>query len=180
MKTVLIVISGLILVLDSFGQRQFIMWPIDEKTEKIVFSESVSVPGLTAASVYANAKKFVSNTFTGERDTIIQNDTAKILSGNGTFYIPIEQLGERGSGYISFTFIIWCRDNYYKYLLTDLKHFPLKPNAVFGGPLENEKAASGAVGFPAQYWNEQKAKCYYRIQTTIEKLKEAMQDEAGT
>ncbi|WP_170234037.1 hypothetical protein [Segetibacter aerophilus] len=45
---------------------------------------------------------------------------------------------------------------------------------VVGGPLENEKTVSGGILFPRQYWDEQKAKCYYKIQTMIEKLKLAM------
>ncbi|MCW3106359.1 MAG: hypothetical protein JWQ09_865, partial [Segetibacter sp.] len=39
-------------------------------------------------------------------------------------------------------------------------------------------AASNAMLFPPKYWYEEKAKCYYRIQTTIEQLKQAMAAEA--
>lgn len=172
-------ILGVFVGMHSFAQRrheEFIMWPTDAN-EKIVFTESVYMPEADINKLYFNARKFARNTFKGERDTIIENDTTKTLNCKSSFSIPVEELGERGKGYISFTLAIWCHNNSYKYLLTDLQHFGLKPDCVVGGPLENERAASGAMLFPPKYWNEEKAKCYYRIQTTIEQLKQAMAAE---
>lgn len=178
MKTVLPVICGLFLAFSSAAQREFIMWPTDANTNKIVFTESVYRSETNVATLYANARKFATNNFKGEKDIIILNDTTKTITCKSAFFIPVDELGERGKGYISFTLAVWCHNNSYKYNLTDLEHFPLHSNCVVGGPLENEKAASNAMLFPPRYWNAQKAKCYYRIQTTIEKLKQAMAAEA--
>lgn len=161
------------MVFSSSAQREFIMWPTDAN-DKIVFSESVFVPELDVNTLYANAVRFAKNNFKGIKDTIIQNDTTKTVFCKSAFFIPIEELGERGKGYISYTFAVWCHKNSYRYQMTDFQHFPLNADGATGGPLENEKAASGAMLFPPRYWNDEKAKCYYRIQTTIEKFKETM------
>lgn len=180
MKTVLVIL-GLLCAFHSSAQRrqeEFILWPTDVNTEKIVFTESVYSPQNDANALYANAKRFASIAFKAERDTVIHNDATKTITCRSAFYIPVEELGDRGKGFISFTFSIWCHKNSYRYALTDLQHFPLNADGVVGGPLENEKAASGAVLFPRQYWNAEKAKCYYHIQTTIERFKEAMNRQA--
>jgi len=174
MKTVLLVICGFFVAFNSFAQREFIMWPTDSKTDKILFTESVYNPEASLATLYGNAKKFATNNFKGEKDTIIPNDDTRTLTCKSAFFIPVEELGERGHGYISYTLTISCHQNSYKYVLSDFQHFGLNSNCVVGGPLENEKTASGPMAFPSRYWNAQKAKCYYRIQTTIEKLKQAM------
>lgn len=174
MKTMLLAVLGFFLPYNSSAQRNLIMWPTDSKTEKIVFSESVYIPKADVTTLYANAKKFATNSFKGEKDTIIQNDTTKTITCKSAFFIPVEELGERGKGYIKFDLVIWCHKNAYKYILSNFQHLPLNRDGVVGGPLENNKTASGPVLFPALYWNAQKAKCYYRIQTTIERLKQAM------
>jgi hypothetical protein len=181
MKTVMFVLTVLACGFHSSAQRReeaFIMWPTDTKTEKIVFTESVYVPQFDATTLYASAYKFVSRTFKGEKDTIVRNDTTKTITCRSSFFIPLEELGDRGKGFVRFTFSIWCHKNSYKYMMTDFEHVALNPDGVIGGPLENEKAVSGAMLFPRRYWNEQKAKCYYRIQTTIEQFKEAMSAKA--
>ncbi len=176
MKTVLSAIAGLIFTVSSFGQQRannYFIWPIDN-TDKIVFSEVVNMYGSDENTLYANAKHFAAKTFRGERDTIMQNDTTKTIVCKCAFNIPVPQLGERGEGFVSFTFSISCSKNFYKYSLTGLQHFPKNENGVIGGPLENDRAASGGMLFPPKYWEEEKAKCYYRIETTIEQLKEDM------
>ena len=178
MRTVLLVVCLMICAFNSSAQREYIMWPTDSKTDKIVFTESVYRPGANATTLYSNARQFITNNFKGEKDTIILNDSTKTAACRTAYFIPVPELGERGKGYISFTITIWCHNNSYKYNLSDFQHYGLTPDAVTGGPLENERAASGSVLFPGRYWNEQKAKCYYRIQTTIEILKQAM--SAGT
>lgn len=177
MKTVLVAVCTLFFSFHSSAQsrqEEYILWPTDANTEKIVFSESVFMPGATANILYANAIRFAKNAFKGEKDSIIQNDTTKTLFCKSAFFIPVEELGERGKGYISFSFSVWCHKNSYKYQITDFEHFPVNADGVVGGPLENDKAASGNMLFPPKYWNDQKAKCYYRVQTTIEQFKEAM------
>ena len=178
MKTVLLVMCGLVCAMNAMSQRGYIMWPTDSKSEKILFTESVYNPEANITTLYANAKKFAADNIKGEKDTIIVNEINKTLTCRGSIYLPVEELGERGYGYIGFTLMIWCRQNSYKYNFTDFEHHGLNADCVNGGPLENDKTASGPVLFPSRYWNAQKAKCYYRIQNTIEKLKHAMAEQA--
>jgi hypothetical protein len=174
MRTVLLLLSGLVFFFHVHGQRNLILWPTDAKTGKIVFAESVSMAETKASNLYSNALKFAKNRFKGEKDTIAANDNAKTIACNSAFSIPISELGERGKGYIHFTLQIWCHDNAYRYQLTDLRHEASHAEGAIGGPLENEKPISDAMFFPGRYWNALKSKCYYRIVTTIENLKEAM------
>lgn len=157
-----------------FAQRQYVLWPYDATSGKIVFNESIHIPAANKKALYENALKFVSGRFKNEKDTIVLNDAETTILCKGTFYLPIKELGERGNGFVHFNLMIWCNDQSYKYSITDLEHFAANINGVIGGPLENEKATSGGVLFPLRYWNEQKGKCYYQLQTTIEQLKEAM------
>ncbi|MDQ6814356.1 MAG: DUF4468 domain-containing protein [Bacteroidota bacterium] len=174
MKTVLIAVYMLFISVQSSAQRQFIMWPTDSNKERIVFNESVYVIEAGGNTLFDNAKMFASNNFNVPKDTVIFNDAAKTVICKGAFFININELGQRGQGYISFTLTIWCHKNNYSYMLSDLQHLGLNAECVSGGPLENDKAAAGGMAFPLRYWNEQKAKCYYRVQSTIEKLKLAM------
>jgi hypothetical protein len=176
-----IVLSAVLLIFFSIpclSQRphedQYFLWPVDVNTQKIVFSESVNMQTASQDSLYANAKQFLMNTFKSNKDTIFANDASKKLVCRCSFFIPVEQLGERGKGFVHFTFSIDCSNNSYKYSLSNFEHLPLKSDGVAGGALENDNAASGRLAFPNKYWDDQKAKCYYRIETTIERLKETI------
>lgn len=177
MKIVLLVLCAVFCAYNSFSQRQFIMWPTEGNTDKIVFSETVYRLNTSVTVLHANAIKFANNNFKGEKDTIVVDNSAKTISGKSAFFIPVNELGERGKGFVSFSFQIWSHNNYYKYRLADFQHVGLHAGSIAGGALENEKAASDQMLFPRTYWNELKAKSYYRIQTTIENLKLAMAAE---
>lgn len=178
MRIVLPAVLFIFFSIPCFSQRahedEYFLWPVDASTQKIVFSESVNMQNASQDSLYASAKQFLVNTFKSNKDTIFANDAAKKLVCRCSFFIPVEQLGERGKGFVHFTFSIDCSKNSYKYSLSDFEHFPLKSDGVAGGALENDNAACGRLAFPTQYWDDQKAKCYYRIETTIERLKETM------
>lgn len=177
MRVVLLAMAGILFTVHCSAQTQragFIMWPTDARTEKIVFSESVYMPDASLTTLYSNAKRFVASTFQGKNDIVIANDSTNTISCKSAFFIPVEELGERGKGYISYTFTIWCHNNAYRYSLTDLEHFPLNPGGAAGGPLENERAVSGGASFPMKFWTEEKGKCYFLIQDILEGLKQAM------
>ncbi|HEX8460451.1 MAG TPA: DUF4468 domain-containing protein, partial [Segetibacter sp.] len=177
MRTLLPVMLVIFFQLESsaqFKRNQIIMWPVEDSTDKIVFYERVNIPGANEDAIYRAAKTYLANTFKSEKDTITSNDNTKSITCKGAFFIPVEQLGERGKGYVAFTLLVNCISNSFYYKLNNLHHFPLTKNCVYGGPLENDKTISGGMLFPQKYWNEEKAKTFYKIQTTIEQLKETI------
>lgn len=157
---------------DNYGNYFF--WPYNEATQKIEFSDVVNTPEASTDTLYSIAKHFIKNTFNSRKDTLYQDDSSKMLFCKSAWFIPVEELGERGKGYISFTLLIECKYHYYRYSLTNLEHFPACADCVVGGPLENEKTASGGMLFTRSYWEKQKTKCYLLIQATIQQLKDAM------
>lgn len=177
MRISLILILGLFTTLKVFSQENdnYYFWPYNNYTEKIEFSESVHIPEANEDTLFNNAKAFVEKTFRSEKDTIFVEDaTTKTIVCKGNFFVNATQLGDRGKGYISFKLSINCVENSYRYSLTNFEHSAMTKNGVFGGALENETAAIGGRLFPSRYWSQQKARCYYLVQTTIEQLKEAM------
>lgn len=149
------------------------MWPYGSK-DKIEFTETVYPPAANADSLFNLAKSFIISKFNSERDSIMTIDNKRTIVCKGSILLPIPELGERGKGYIRFTLTISCYYRGYRYTITNLEHLAQNPDGVSGGALENDKAACGGALLPMRYWNNEKSKAYYYIQSTIESLKESM------
>ncbi|MDB5191902.1 MAG: hypothetical protein JWQ96_1465 [Segetibacter sp.] len=174
MKRGLLVSIGLFISICSFSQRNnYYVWPIDTATKKIVFTEAAYLLNADAATILNAASSFLTRSFRNPNDSVFIDSLSNTVYAKASYNLPVEQIGERGKGYVSFDVTIWCNKNWYKYSFTNFQHLPATPNDATGGPLENEKAISG-YQFPKKYWDELKAKAYYRIQTTIEGLKETI------
>lgn len=166
------IISYAALSQDKFD---FYLWPYNEKTNKIEFAESVYLPGISGDSLFSNAKRFITENFNSENDTLISSDTSiNAIISKCSLHIPVKELGSKGIGYISFRFYIKCRNNQFHYSMTNFVHSASASDGISGGPLELDLALSGGRAFPRRYWNDYKAKCYYVIQTTIDRIKGAM------
>ena len=161
--------------LHAFSQRrsEFIMWPYGNN-DKIQFAETITHPNATTDSIYGIAKRFILSRFAGELNQVSIDDQKHLIYLKGSYLIPVEELGERGKGYFSFTLNISCYNRGLRYKMTDFKHLGLNPDCVYGGALENETAEIGGALFPRKYWQNLRSRVYYRIQTTIEQLKEAI------
>ncbi len=164
----------------GFGQQRndYYMWPYGNN-DKIEFSETVYLPKSNTDSLYILSKTFLSNKFNSERDSIVLRDNKRTAFCKGVFFIPIPQLGEKGNGYIGFTLTISSHNKSYRYTFTNFEHFSQQPDGPSGGALENDKPYNSKSPYPIRYWNEEKAKAYYYIQTTIESLKEYMAKHSG-
>lgn len=175
MKSYLPILLFILLGPNLFGQSRldYYMWPYGD-SNKIEFSETVYLSKTNSDSIYQIAKAFVSNKFKSDKDSTSFMDYKKTVYCKGNIFLPIETLGERGNGYIRFTLTISSYYKAYRYSLTNIEHVAQNPDGVSGGALENDRAACGGVTLPLRYWNEEKAKAYYYIQTTIESLKEYM------
>ena len=151
----------------------YFMWPYGTD-DKIEFTENIYFPYASTDSLYSIAKSFVSRHFATSLDSVVTNDNKRTIECNGVFYLPIDELGERGKGYVGFRLIIACRNRAYKYVIKNLVHFPKNPDGVAGGALENDLPSKTGSPFPMRFWNQEKAKAYYYIENTIEALKESM------
>ncbi len=164
----------------SFAQQRddYYMWPYGSN-DKIEFTETVYLPKSNTDSLYILSQNFLLNKFNSDKDSIATIDNKRIAFCKGVFFIPIIQLGEKGNGYIGFTLTISSHNKSYRYSFTNFQHFAQHPDGASGGALENDYPAKGNTPYPLRYWNEEKAKAYYYIQTTIESLKEYMAKHAG-
>lgn len=161
----------------AFSQDKFdfYLWPYNEKTNKIEFVESVYSPGFSGDSLFSHATRFFAENFNTENDTLVSSDTSNnVIIFKSSLHIPVKELGNKGIGYIYFRFYIKCRNNQFHYSLTNFEHVSTAADGISGGVLESEAASAGGRAFPRRYWNEYKARCYYAIQTTIDRLKGAM------
>lgn len=177
MRKALLVCFTFITAYSAFSQDKFdfYLWPYNEKTNKIEFTESVYLPGMKGDSLFSNAKKFIADNFNSENDTIISADTStNVIICKSSLHIPVKELGNKGIGYISFRFYIKCRNNQFHYSMTNFEHSSSSSDGISGGPLELDMASAGGRAFPRRYWNDYKARCYYAIQTTIDRFKGAM------
>ena len=173
MKVFLFILLIILFGFKGFNQQRFeyFMWPYGAN-DKITFTETVNVLSSTPDSLFSVTKSFVANKFHSDRDTTIAIDQRRTVVCKGVIPISVPQLGERGIGFIGFTLTLASYHKSYRYSITDIEHFPEFENGVIGGPLENDRPKSEGKLFPTRYWNEEKAKAYYAIQTTIESLKE--------
>lgn len=181
MKNYLILALALCSISTGWTQEKFdfYLWPYNEKTNKVEFAESVRLQGFNGDSLFSHAKQFLKNNFNTENDTIISEDTStNVVICKSSLHLSVKELGERGKGFISFKFLIRCRNNNYSYSLTDFEHRSTVPDGISGGPLELDMPTAGGRAFPKRYWNDYKAKCYFAIQNTLEQLKEAMQQKS--
>jgi hypothetical protein len=174
MKTALVVLLSGFFCLQAQAQRRsdLIFWPYNFNN-KIQFAEKISLPESNVDALYTTAKEFAFRTFRNEKDTVLTNDAARSIVCKGNFYVDVPELGDKGKGYFAFTLTIHCRYKSVGYTITDFYHRALNEGGVYGGVLENDKAASGGVLFPRHYWHKVKSECYYKTQTTIEQLKES-------
>lgn len=176
MKRVAMTVIILNTCLLSYSQRnnEFFFWPVNPSTEKIEFAEVVYVQA-NAKTLYNRASAFVAKTFVSERDSILEQDESKhTITARGSYVANVEALGERGKGFVTFALTIRCNEHSYNYSLTNFEHFPAKTNSVTGGRLEREVPLAGGYIFPTKYWYQLKAKCFYNVQMTVERIKEAM------
>lgn len=178
MKKLLMLLLVLSTALSTIAQRKdenIFYWPYNDNTEKIEFSGLIFSPGKSADSIFKNAKDFARQTFTQQQDSILILDSIqKYIVCRGSYYVNVDELGERGKGVISYTLQIVCKPQSYRYALSDLRHFPLYQNGVVGGPLENDRAASGGMLFPMSYWDRTKSTCYKMILATLQEMKQSI------
>lgn len=164
-------------VVDAAAQKEKLFyWPVDTLTHKFSFRGTVYLRGYSENVIFKSAKTFGRNNFYKPGEAILaENDSLKTVLCKGVYPVIIPELQDKGKGYVAYKLLIECFDNGYLYTITDFEHFANTEESPAGGALELNRAAAGGLAFPNRYWDEVKAKCFYNVQTTIEQLKEFMQ-----
>jgi len=145
---------------------------------KYEYSEVINVDSASAAKLYSNAKLFIVTAFkSGKAVTQLNDDAAKTVAGNGN--VQIVTKGLAGSGItkrISFSILIQCKDDRYKYTINDFQFSLVSSMVNRTVPFEDEK------GFRKNLSKKQTEEVYEifkgDMNTLISDLKKAMASQA--
>lgn len=112
-------------VSNAFGQKETPRLPIDSLTNKITYSEVVSVDSLDSKQVlFSRAREWFARTYKSSIDVIQMEDkeNGKIV-GKALMQVFHKALGTNfPSGYINYTISIYIKDGRYKYEVTNFHH----------------------------------------------------------
>lgn len=108
--------------------------PLNKESGMVEYSEVVSVDSTAAETLYSNAKLFIAEAARSAKEvTQMQDDATKtiIIKGN----LVVDPLT-----YARCAITISCKDNRYKYIITDIVYVCRNPKANIGDtPIEREK-----------------------------------------
>lgn len=102
------------------------------------YSGIIEVDSATADKLYSNAKLFVMNAFKSGKDVMqMSDDNSKSTVGRGSIELDYSGMASMNrDNYVSFKFVIQCKDGKYRYIINNFKSYAPKRPEV---PLENEK-----------------------------------------
>ena len=148
--------------------------PIDEKTNKPLYTEVVTVDGIAANDLYLRAVNWFKTYFTNPGSVIKENDpAANMINGQHAIYIYNEIDGKRNKeGQVKYRIDIVCKEGRYKYDVHDI--FRLASPKVYIEQYLDETAVNKEVqfGYVRQVDTE--------ISEMIVALKKAMQEPVET
>ena len=125
MKTFPLVLFLVFSFMLSFGQKETPKLPIDSNTNKITYSEVVTVDSLTSKQeLYSRAREWFAKTYNSSKEVLQmeEKESGKIL-GKALIQVYYKMLGmDHEHGYINYTITIAVKDGKYKYEITDLHH----------------------------------------------------------
>jgi len=90
----------------------------DTDTLKAQYSEVVELQNISAQTLYGKAKKFIATAFVFSND-VLQLDNNYSLLAKGKTKVIIKALGMGSDYYLRFSFSIDCKENKYRYLISD-------------------------------------------------------------
>ena len=97
--------------------------PSDSSSGKITFQGVITVDSVSAKELFSRSKIWFAKTFNSSNDVIqnIDNDNY-IIIGKAKMRAHAQNFGERTWGYVSYSITIYCKDNRFKYVISDLYH----------------------------------------------------------
>lgn len=115
MKKLILLIA--VFLITGYVQGQDL--PIDEKTNKITYSEIKEIDSLSKSELYTKTLEWFAYKFTSSKDVIqLKDDIKKKVIGKGNFRIKYYTRDPN----IYFTISVFLKDNRYKIVVTDLKY----------------------------------------------------------
>jgi hypothetical protein len=162
----------------SQSDNKEVKFPMDSSTGKITFIEVVNVDSATADQLYSRAKLFVADSYKSNKAvTQLNDDAAKTVLIKPIIINHAKGFGEYG--YTSYQFTIQCKDNKYRYIITDFYHHGREyamNKMKDGGPLEQDEAR----GNNKKTWQQIKQEDFDDINNLIAELKKAMTSKSNS
>ncbi|HEY8688273.1 MAG TPA: DUF4468 domain-containing protein [Chitinophagaceae bacterium] len=136
-------------------------------------TEVVNVDSISVQTLYSRTKLFIAENFKSAK-TVIQLDDPEtktlVVKGGVTPYIKNAFAG-RTYGISMFTLKIQCKDNKYKYTLSDIYHEKVSTDEYSGGSFENDKPACGTAFLNNKAWHKIKDNSIEKINNLIALMK---------
>lgn len=155
---------------------QEIIFPIDENTGKIVFSEVVQVDGKSKNDLYFSARKWFVNSFKSSQNVIQLDDKDEgLIVGKANLDVRLSSKHRQNAGHVSFTVKIEFKDGRYRYNFTNLWHEAGSTKIVTPGDLKLNKPGGGMLSMGMKNWRGIKDQTNSTILLMTQELKKAME-----
>lgn len=117
-----IILLAVLLPFKLFSQTDTLPKNADGKYE---YTAVVNVDSASADKLYSNAKMFVALSFKSGKDvTQLNDDAGKTVIGSGNTPTTLNVgFGTSVASAVKFTFIIQCKDNRYKYSISEFQYY---------------------------------------------------------
>jgi hypothetical protein len=164
MKKVFLLLT-LVFSVSTYGQQP--------SSNPYLLTEILNVDSVPAQILYSRVKLFIAENFKSAK-TVIQLDDAEtktiVVKGGVIPYIKNAFAG-RTYGISMFTLKIQCKDNKYKYTLSDIYHEKVSSDEHSGGSFENDKPACGTAFLNNKAWHKIKDNSIEQINSLIALMK---------
>jgi hypothetical protein len=95
----------------------------DSSSGKIMFQGVCTVDSVSAKELFSRSKIWFAKTFNSSNDVIQNIDSENfIIIGKAKIRAHAQNFGERTWGYVKYSITIYCKDNRFKYVISDLYH----------------------------------------------------------
>ncbi len=156
----------------AFGQKTNL--PIDEKTQKVLYTEVVQVSDVKQTELYDRVSGWFKSYFPNPSSVIKEQDAINgTISGQHAIYIykRLPDGKEHKSGQVRYTIELMVKDGRYKYTISDI--FRLQTPKIYIEAWMDEKSGFKEENFA--YLNQVDA----HMKEMISNLKKAMQQPLG-
>jgi len=153
MKKANLFILFFLLTLGIFAQK----FPIDSISKLITYSDVIAVNNTSKTELFFRASKWFARTYKDANFSWqVQDKEMGNLLSKGRMKIDVTYfLGKVDGGVVTYTVQIICKDNRYKYVITDFYHDGKETNSRTGGNLENEINRTNYLQMPIpSQWQE--------------------------
>jgi hypothetical protein len=119
------------------ASAQISIMPSDSASGKITYQGVCIVDSVNAKELFSRSKIWFANTYNSSKEVIQNIDSDNyIIIGKAQMRAHAQSFGERTWGYVKYSITIYCKDNRYKYVISDFYH-------------EGDKYASASTYIPS-------------------------------